>query len=420
MTYYSKVFEKIPLDTDDVAQALLDIEHKTRSNPLKWTGQFSPQLVNVLINKYGCKSSRIFDPFLGSGTVLLEAGRVGITACGSELNPAAVILARTYEFINVGPAKRKKIIGSFSSRLEKAFPMKWNNYEDATTVDSAHKIMSSLKILREQLDDYLSIVLIEALIILIDFHKVESLSENKVLKTWNKLKRHILNLPSTLNQIAVYHADARNTPIASSTIDFVLSSPPYINVFNYHQQYRRSAEALDWELLSIAKSEFGSNRKHRGNRFFTVTQYCIDIAHTLSEIIRITNDNSRCIFVLGRESNVCGTPFYNGAIFLALASRLGFQSPMRQERKFKNRFGKHIVEDIIHLHPPTRQVVQFELLDSVAKEVSLKTLQDSLDIVPQKSLRFLEQAIRNVDNINPSPVFTMSSQSRNGVKNYAL
>ncbi|MGB1251353.1 MAG: DNA methyltransferase, partial [Candidatus Promineifilaceae bacterium] len=396
MTHYSNVFETVPLDTDDVAQALLDIEHKTRSNPLKWTGQFSPQLVNVLISKYGCKSSRIFDPFLGSGTVLLEAGRIGITACGSELNPAAVILARTYEFINVEPTKRKQTVDLLNLRLEELFPIEWNYYRDAANSDSALQIMASLTELHGQLDSYLSNVLIEALIILVDFHKVEDLSINKVLKTWNKLKHHVLNLPSTLNQIAVYHADARNTPIADSTIDFVITSPPYINVFNYHQQYRRSAEALNWELLSIAKSEFGSNRKHRGNRFFTVTQYCIDIAHTLTEISRITNDSSRCIFVLGRESKVCGTPFYNGAIFMNLANKLGFQSPMRQERKFRNRFGKNIVEDIIHLHPPKGQLKQGELLNSIAKEVSLKALQDSLDIVPQKSRRFLEQAIRSV------------------------
>lgn len=408
MTYYSSVFESAPLDTDDVAQALLDIEHKTRSNPLKWTGQFSPQLVNVLIKKYGCKSSRIFDPFLGSGTVLLEAGRMGITACGSELNPAAVILARTYEFINVECTKRKQITASFSSKLEEVFPVRWNSNQEIDQLDSARQIMSSLTKLRDQVDSYLSNVLIEALIILIDFHKVEDLSTNKVLKTWNKLKQHIMSLPLTLNQIAVYHADARSTPIADSTIDFVITSPPYINVFNYHQQYRRSAEALDWELLSIAKSEFGSNRKHRGNRFFTVTQYCIDMAYMLDEIKRITNDSSRCIFVVGRESKVCGTPFYNGAIFMNLASKLGFQLPMRQERKFKNRFGKLIIEDIIHLHPPVGKLRQGESPDSVAREVSLKALQDSLDTVPQKSRRLLEQAIRNVNDIHPSPVFAMS------------
>ena len=47
-------------------------------------------------------------------------------------------------------------------------------------------------------------------------------------------------------------------------------------MFNYHQKYRRSVEALDCNILAIARSEIGSNRQNRGNRFLTVIQYCLD------------------------------------------------------------------------------------------------------------------------------------------------
>ena len=141
MTHYSNVLESVPIDVDDIAQTLLDIDYKTRSNPLKWTGQFSPQLVNVLISKYAGNSSQIFDPFLGSGTVLLEAGRMGRMACGSELNPAAVILARTYEFININHIKRKRITYAISHQLEEIFPVEWGIIEKAVNTETANHII---------------------------------------------------------------------------------------------------------------------------------------------------------------------------------------------------------------------------------------------------------------------------------------
>ncbi len=66
-------------------------------------------------------------------------------------------------------------------------------------------------------------------------------------------------------------------------IDFVITSPPYINVFNYHQNYRQSAEILGWDLLKIAKSEIGSNRANRGNRFYTIIQFPQVISKTSSK-----------------------------------------------------------------------------------------------------------------------------------------
>ena len=67
-------------------------------------------------------------------------------------------------------------------------------------------------------------------------------------------------------------ADARRLPIEDDSIEGVITSPPYINVFNYHQNYRRAVELLGWKPLEASRSEIGANRKHRANRFFTVVQ----------------------------------------------------------------------------------------------------------------------------------------------------
>ncbi len=419
MTHYSTLYERIPLNSVDIPQSVLDIRNKTRSNPLKWSGQFSPQFVHALLQAYGTNSARVYDPFLGSGTVLLEAGRLGIAACGSEINPAAVTLARTYEFINIRVAKRRKAIKLIETLLEQTFPLSIfiappsdNGY---CLIEQKNVIRQKLLALHQTLSTYLSTKLIETLIILVDFHKKEDLSVHKIFKVWNKLKQLVLELPYNLNQIDVFHSDARNTPVPNSTIDLVITSPPYINVFNYHQQYRRSAESLQWNLLEVAKSEFGSNRKHRGNRFLTVTQFCLDIAHTLNELIRISTDSARLIFVVGRESKVRGTTFYNSAIFTELACQLGYTLLMRQERKFKNRFGKWIYEDIIHLELTSGETFSDQKVNDTARRTAFSSLNGSLSHVPDNAVQDLMSAIDKIPYVQSSPILNKTTILKNEV-----
>ena len=131
-----------------------------------------------------------------------------------------------------------------------------------------------------------------ALVMLCDFHR-ERLDAETVHRTWSRLERIVRSLPESIGQLTVHHADARSLPIESGTVDLVLTSPPYINVHNYHQKYRRSAEALDWNVLAVARSEIGSNRQNRGNRFLTVVQYALDMSLALREMARVARRGSR-------------------------------------------------------------------------------------------------------------------------------
>ena len=98
MSILTGIYADTPFNTEEILQADLNIANKYRSNPLRWKGQFSPQLVQVLLDKYSVNNSVVFDPFLGSGTVLLESGIAGLKASGTEINPAAVMLAQNLLF----------------------------------------------------------------------------------------------------------------------------------------------------------------------------------------------------------------------------------------------------------------------------------------------------------------------------------
>ena len=60
----------------------------------EYRGKFNPQVVRTVTNILGLSAGdRIWDPFCGSGTVLLEARHQGFNAVGVDLNPLAVAIA---------------------------------------------------------------------------------------------------------------------------------------------------------------------------------------------------------------------------------------------------------------------------------------------------------------------------------------
>ncbi len=103
-------FAATALDRKALPQSQLDIDRRIRTNPLPWTGQFSPQLVEALLAVCALDEGTVLDPFAGSGTALGEAARSGLAAYGSELNPAAVALAKVYEIINVDAPRRVRVL----------------------------------------------------------------------------------------------------------------------------------------------------------------------------------------------------------------------------------------------------------------------------------------------------------------------
>ena len=59
-----------------------------------WTAKFIPQIPRRIIETYARPGDVILDPFMGSGTTLVEAARMGYDSWGTDINPLAVKIAR--------------------------------------------------------------------------------------------------------------------------------------------------------------------------------------------------------------------------------------------------------------------------------------------------------------------------------------
>jgi SAM-dependent methyltransferase len=366
---------------------------------MPWTGQFSPELVDALLGTYGKHGDQVIDPFMGSGTVMIEAARMGVSSTGVDINPAAFTMARTYCLANAAPPERRAITAQLDSMLASNLPdPKHSLFGDArgSNGPSAGAVLSFL--VGERGDSPVW-WLLETLVVLLDFYKPD-LTPQRVWHAWSRLRKTVEHLPFTQFPIRTWNCDARQIPVGSECADLILTSPPYINVFNYHQQYRASMEAIGWNLLRIARSEIGSNRKHRGNRFLTVIQYCLDMAAALSEMKRVIKPGGRIILVVGRESTVRKTRFFNAEIVARLATTsAGLTLQERQERVFRNKFGVLIYEDILHFVPrPSVTCV-------TAREIANGVLEEALSGVPPDAAADLRDALRRIGEVGPSPLY---------------
>ncbi len=389
-------FDSIPIDRRFIPQRMLDVTDRERLSRLPWKGQFTPDLVDVLLDAYASDHGDVLDPFAGSGTVLFEGVRRGLSGHGAEVNDAAITFSRIAELWNLTLSDRRDALDR-ARRLLSRWP------ESASAQGSPRDGSVAVKRLIERATREPHVWRIVSAAVVLTHATRSRMVQRPLLKSLGQLRKIVLESPEGTSPCFVYHADARGLPLGDATIDLVLTSPPYINVHNYHQYARPAVELLGGSPLWAAKSEIGANRKFRQNRFLTVIQYAIDMAQVLLELRRVVRENGRVVIVVGRESTVRGITIENGRLLANLVDKEGsFEMQRRLERSFLNRFGERIFEDIIEL-APTSGGGNLLAGRSVGVEFLSCALRGPTD---EGQRRDLELALERAEDVPASPMFS--------------
>nr|WP_158678557.1 DNA methyltransferase [Halomonas sp. GFAJ-1] len=382
---------------ESLPSSVVNIEEKTRGNLFSWRGQFSPQLIEKIIEAYGHEGAVLLDPFVGSGTVLYESACFGLDAYGCEINPAAVSFSRVYELVT---KPKEDVLASvididiFVSHFVSDLPL----FSSLSTEDFKEALVARCKSAKYDIE----LIILRALVAGMDF-EAKKTDVKRINNVWAALRSTIELLPYSSVKIKCFNSDARAIPLPDESVDLVISSPPYINVFNYHQNFRKSIEALGVDVLSVAKSEIGANRKYRQNRFMTVVQYAMDMYQVFLELRRVCTKDVKMLLVVGVESNVRKTSFKNSSIIKSVAALSGFDIVGEQVRSFRNKFGEFIFEDVMRF----RMVDLEGITDvSLARDIGVSALEDALLYCDDSVVEEIKSAIMKAGSIMPSPQLT--------------
>jgi methylase of polypeptide subunit release factors len=387
----------------------LDVVNKTRSNIFGWRGQFTPEFVEYVLNEANDGTGLVIDPFCGSGTVLQECAARNRAAHGFEINPAAYAMSRFFTLSKLSHDERIAL----ASRVEQLFRSASSDFVDLPLFNPVEnyrgRASNLLDLGREVFSKTESKA--ETLLALLTLFETEGCRlpnlNQAVFTALGRMKRHLLALAHSTSTIEASLCDARLVHrYVRGEAELIVTSPPYINVFNYHQNHRAILELLGFDLLHVAASEIGSNRKNRGNRFRTVIQYALDMEACAESFALSLKPRGQLVLVVGRESNVRGISVPNSRLVADIVTSLGgFNQEGSFERCFINRFGVSIYEDVLLFRrvngqpaPAAARGIARLLLENLEHEARGEIQDDVRD------------AIISSEAIEPSPIFSRNPQ----------
>jgi SAM-dependent methyltransferase len=334
---------------------------------------------------------RVLDPMSGSGTVLAVARAKGHRAFGIDLDPLAVLLAgvwtRTvdpHQVSNKAAEVLDKAEALFkSSTTRSAYP---DNSDEETREfirywfdDYARRQLYSLSVIISRVKDsairdvlwcgFSRLIITKSagasLAMDLSHSRPHKEFTSAPVKPFSKfiaaVQTVVSNCPQTGADLlgppsVVKLGDARKLGIESNSIDFVLTSPPYLNAIDYMRCSKFSlvwmgytvgeirqirgesigAEAsfeeasdAEWVKLLIKQLRLTSALSARDHAL--LARYVWDMEKALAEVSRVLRSNGRAVYVVG-DSTVRGTFVRNSSVVAAVAQKHELEIHSRQSR----------------------------------------------------------------------------------------
>jgi len=249
---------------------------------------FAPELVWELLERFEVpKGATVLDPFCGTGTSLLAAAQKGYNAIGFDITPLAVFVSNTKLHQGYDLKLLKEEIDKLSGYKFGDTPLKWpdlgfieirkafSRYARNDLLFFKEKI---LEVKDEGVRNFLMLGLLSITMessnvkrdggVLRIVKKRHMPPVRKLLR--NRLKRMYKDLvraeefPGETNTGGFpggIHAearlgDSRNLPLDKETVDFCITSPPYLNWVDYTKIYAlEMALLMDGEEIRWARSD---------------------------------------------------------------------------------------------------------------------------------------------------------------------
>jgi DNA modification methylase len=321
-------------------------KHVHRLHP--YLGKYIPQLVEVFLRKYFSPGHTIYDPFVGSGTTLVQANELGIHAIGCDISAFNALLCRVKtgrydlallraEVMDALAAVEKDTAGDLGhlplfSRMEASDgpPDTTNDYLRTWFAPKARRELLAYRARIDQAGyqyaEVLKVILSRSARSArltthfdLDFPKKPQTEPYYCYKhgriceptedALKFLKRYSLDAIARIGEFAALRTDARVTVVHGDSreidlppIDGVITSPPYVGLIDYHQQHHYAFELLglgDNRHREIGPATGGTSKRAQ-------TAYQEGIADVFRRALGAMQPGGRLIVIAGDKHELYG------------------------------------------------------------------------------------------------------------------
>jgi len=378
-TDFASVAPDTPLDALNLNWRERDLPERHRTKHVHrlhpYLGKFIPQLAEIFLRKFHPPS--VCDPFVGSGTTLVEANALGIASIGVDLSPFNCLIAKAktdgYDLPRLeleirDLLARAQVACEQGQSLEPGAPRETPT-EYLSQWYHPHALAALLTFLAMipdyEYQDLLKVILCRAARSArltrhfeLDFPRAPQREPYYCYKhkricspttdAMKFLRRYARDSLRRVTEFAAIRTDAPVTILCADSreahlppCDMVFTSPPYVGLIDYHEQHRYAYELLsllDQPFASIGwrnsnlrgneEREIGAARK--GNNGAARRAYIEGIEEVLKNVKRRLRPGGRLCIVVGDRHRL-----YQG-----LAERLGFYEEAIIERHVNRRTGR--------------------------------------------------------------------------------
>lgn len=373
--------------TPDPSWAFLDLTQKQTRYAThgyhRYPAKFIPQLAARLMREYSHEGDLVIDPFMGSGTTLVEAKLLRRLSVGVDINPVAHLVAHA-KTQAIEPARLAHAQNRLTERLVASaqpnlfeppntnLPVnaEWHErlryWFSESTLRQLARIQHAINELENEDERvFFNCALSHTLKSVSYWHDRSVKPMRKLDKSipdafevflrhakrmaqgnrefWNLLcERDALNIPAL-----PYCTDARELPVADETAALVVTSPPYVTSYEYADLHQLSVLWFRWasdlrmfreRFIGRSNSVHGSSdemnsplaeritaqiMETNSRKAREVALYFAEMLACFREVRRVLRRGGYACIVIG-NTHLCGVEVQNAQVFTEQLTALGF------------------------------------------------------------------------------------------------
>lgn len=279
-----------------------------------YKGKFHPQMIRALMNIIGLEQGNtILDPFIGSGTTALEAQLLGINCIGIDISPLCVLQSKVKtESIEV---------------LEEI--IKWKD-------EITRRVKPSLFMEGKTLNDVINSIENEKVRNFYTMAKLVAISDNVrrnrnfsdsflrnlelMISSVKDYIQIVKKLDLNLGKIDIKIGDARKLPLDDSSIDGIITSPPYSIALDYVSNDSHALKEMGYNLSEIREEFIGV----RGKGQVRIDLYNEDMEKSLKEMYRVLKPQKYAVIIIGNATYM-GQEINTVKFIIDFAEKIGFK-----------------------------------------------------------------------------------------------